>query len=96
MEHSRYVLTWLLPAAVRKVAEISRPTPAGMMPRPIIAVVRNDETLTRIRMRYIATTEEAGEPLILVSDEFLNFPRPEREAALWHEVGHIHHGHISY
>jgi hypothetical protein len=52
-----------------------------------------DSLMQRISMRFVATSWGERGPEIMVSKAFMALPMNFREAAIWHEVGHIHYEH---
>jgi hypothetical protein len=60
----------------------------------MVPVLLDDPLMQRISMRFLATSWGSRGPEIIVSDAFMALPMNFREAAIWHEVGHIHHEHV--
>ena len=59
-----------------------------------IRIALDDETLSAAHMRFLSLTYYNANPAILVSTAFMNLPLNTREAAIWHEVGHVHYEHM--
>lgn len=58
-----------------------------------VPIILDDGRMQRASMRLIFTTESDRGPEIVVSSDFVSLPPALGEAAIWHEVGHIHHEH---
>lgn len=56
-------------------------------------IINDDAKIKAIPMRFLAVSANLKDPYILASNEFLKLPRSLQAAAIWHEIGHIHHGH---
>ncbi len=59
----------------------------------VIPVIRDDATLADASMRFLFVSWDNQGPRITVNGCFLSLPKIWREAALWHEVGHVHYEH---
>lgn len=59
----------------------------------MIPVRLDDFEMRRSSMRFLASSWGRGGPEIVVSNAFMALPINFREAAIWHEVGHIHYEH---
>lgn len=59
-----------------------------------IEIIKNDVLMKKMRERFLAS-EDGEPPIINVSRAFMKLPLNMREAAIWHEVGHIHYEHHS-
>ncbi len=59
----------------------------------VIRVIQNDALMQKINMRFIVSTWTDGEPHAIVTSGFLQLAHEYKDAAIWHEVGHIHHEH---
>lgn len=57
-------------------------------------ITLDDKLIKQIKMRFIASRWGDNGPAIVVSEAFMNLPRPLRDAGVWHEMGHIHHEHL--
>jgi hypothetical protein len=90
----QYILDWAPSSSDQLIGQVFRPTPAGFLPLSPIPIVRSDEELARVGMRFITTSEEGSKPIIMVTREFLSLDRDQREVLVWHEVGHVHHEHL--
>ena len=58
-----------------------------------IKIINDDKKMKEINMRFIVYSWNEIGPFIMVSDDFLSFPKKFQEGAIWHEVGHIYHEH---
>ncbi len=58
-----------------------------------IRIVKDDAEMNEVKMRFLVSIRRQGEPYILVSSDFLNLSETHQVAAIWHEVGHVHHEH---
>ena len=76
----------------RLTAEVRNYTLDGAQYRRI-PVLRDDAKIRGYNMRFIVCDYDGDEPSIIVSDEFLALPQNMQSAAIWHEVGHVHHEH---
>jgi Zn-dependent protease with chaperone function len=74
------------------VAEVRNYTMDGKRYR-MIPVRLDDIEMQRSSMRFLASSWGRGGPEIVVSSAFLALQINLREAAIWHEVGHIHYEH---
>lgn len=88
-----YHIIWFLPND-RGVGEV-RNYASDLRRYRRIGISLGDETLRKANKRFLMTEWTARGPRILVSKAFMTIPRSLREAGIWHEVGHIHHGHRS-
>ena len=87
----RYRLLWRSDrpprvAYVRNYAENQR----GFRSTP---VVLDDGLIKEWRMRFLAYSGRRPQDTIFVSNEFMDLAVGLREAAIWHEVGHVHFDH---
>ncbi len=57
----------------------------------MVPVLLDDSKMQRINMRFVATAWENRGPEIIVSQAFMALPLRFKEAAIWHEVGHVHY-----
>lgn len=58
-----------------------------------VPIVLDDAELERAGFRLLAQEYDGGKPSIVVSSTFMSLPENLREAAIWHEMGHVHHLH---
>jgi len=59
----------------------------------MVPVLLDDSEMQRISMRFLATSWGRRGPEIMVNNAFMALPMNFREAAIWHELGHIHYEH---
>ncbi|MRS11634.1 MAG: hypothetical protein EG823_01000 [Actinobacteria bacterium] len=62
--------------------------------RRVVPIRLDDKYMSGIRMRLVVQRHENAQPDIVVSSVFMSIPIELREAAIWHEVGHVHHLHV--
>jgi hypothetical protein len=86
-----YHIIWFLPSA-RSVGEVRNYT-IDLKRFRRIGISLDDAFLKKMNVRFLATEWTGAGPRIRVSTTFMAIPRSLREAGVWHEVGHIHHGH---
>lgn len=86
-----YHIIWFLPGA-KSVGEVRNYAPDLRRYRRI-GISLGDDLLKKLKMRLLMTEWTTSGPKIRVSTAFTTIPRSLREAAVWHEVGHIHHSH---
>jgi hypothetical protein len=89
-----YHIIWFLPST-KGVGEV-RNYASDLRRYRRIGVSLGDDLLKKMNMRFLMTEWTTTGPKIRVSTAFMTIPRSLREAGIWHEVGHIHHGHHSY
>jgi hypothetical protein len=58
-----------------------------------IPILAADDWMRSINMRFLVVRGLDSKPHIVVSDLFMALPISFREAAIWHEIGHVHYGH---
>ena len=86
-----YYIIWFLSGA-KSVGEVRNYTHDLKRYRRI-GISLDDGLLRRMHTRFLATEWTNLGPKIRVSTAFMAIPRSLREAGIWHEVGHVHHGH---
>lgn len=86
-----YHIIWFVPNT-NSVGEV-RNYAGDLMRYRRIGISLRDDRLKRMNRRFLMTEWTATGPKIRVSSAFMAIPRSLREAGIWHEVGHIHHGH---
>ena len=89
----RYELCWVS-AGLRSIGEVRNYTTDGR-DRRSVPILLDDDQLERGHMRLIGSRLiENDLPEIIVSSEFMKLPSKLREAAVLHEIGHIHLEHL--
>src|SRR3972149_3742765 len=87
----RYRILWrsMLPGCVGEVRNYAIDRRGYRM----VPILLDDAQMQRISMRFLVTSWGDRGPEIIVSHTFMALPLSFREAALWHEIGHIHYEH---
>lgn len=86
-----YYIIWFLPST-KSVGEV-RNYACDLRRYRRIGISLADDWLKKMNMGFLTTEWTTTGPKIRVSTAFMAIPRSLREAGIWHEVGHIHHGH---
>lgn len=86
-----YHIIWFLPNT-NSVGEVRNYT-GDLRRYRRTGIFLGDEVLKKINTPLLVTEWTATGPKIRVSPAFMAIPRSLREAAIWHEVGHIHYRH---
>ena len=58
-----------------------------------IPIICDNRLIEKINMRFIATNWRAEGPRIILNDSLLSMSLEIIEAAIWHEIGHVHYKH---
>jgi hypothetical protein len=57
-------------------------------------ILFDEALMQKISMRFLVSSWGSQGPEITVSRAFMDLPRAFREAAIWHEIGHVHYEHL--
>jgi hypothetical protein len=88
-----YKLLWRI-TGERRIGEVRNYTTDRKGYRTV-PVLLDDALMKQICMRFLVTSLGSRGQEIIVSEAFMILPRTFREAAIWHEMGHVHHEHHS-